>query len=316
MIAFGTAVTNRETYARYARAGFDLAAEPDSIVIARDNDGTLSDGYNEILERARGLEGLEALVLVHQDLEITDAAFCATVRDCLADPEVAVIGCAGAERVTGLAWWDPGPVLGSYDWVPPQGEPVPMDEWDAFVQVETVTEVAAIDGMVIVLSPWAVAELRFDPGLDPSAHAYDIDICFQARANGKKVVVAPVGVSHHHDLVVLRDPSDWIEAHQRLARKWDGAADERSWEERSRLAEARAGAAGVARNQLSLLRNEAERRAVDAEARARAAELVLADARREAREATRRLEVLTSTRVYKVAAAVRTFALRLWRRSG
>ena len=42
----------------------------------------------------------------------------------------------------------------------------------------------------MVLSPWAVRELRFDESLG-KLHGYDFDICMQARAAGKKVVDAP-----------------------------------------------------------------------------------------------------------------------------
>ena len=41
----------------------------------------------------------------------------------------------------------------------------------------------------MVLSPWAVRELRFDESLG-KLHGYDFDICMQARAAGKKVVTA------------------------------------------------------------------------------------------------------------------------------
>jgi GT2 family glycosyltransferase len=73
-------------------------------------------------------------------------------------------------------------------------------------------EVDSIDGIVIVLSPWAVRELRFDESLG-SLHGYDFDICMQARAAGKKVVTADFRAIHHHSLKLVSDPEGWIQTH-------------------------------------------------------------------------------------------------------
>ena len=58
------------------------------------------------------MEDLEALVLVHQDAELVDDDFCDRVRAALADPEVAIAGCAGAIGVRSLAWWEGAITLG------------------------------------------------------------------------------------------------------------------------------------------------------------------------------------------------------------
>ncbi len=58
---------------------------------------------------------------------------------------------------------------------------------------------------------------------------------------------------------------DWIKAHIRIAEKWEGrlakAGREGDWKERARRAEAEAGAAKIDRDSLSMLRNEADRKA-------------------------------------------------------
>src|SRR5438477_61536 len=106
-------------------------------------------------------------------------------------------------------------------------------------------EVDSLDGFVMVLSPWAVRELRFDESLGTSLHGYDFDFCCQARAAGKKVVTADVQVVHHHSLTLVSDPEAWIAAHMRLAEKWDGRVDGArdgagDWKPRARRAEAEA----------------------------------------------------------------------------
>jgi hypothetical protein len=56
-------------------------------------------------------------------------------------------------------------------------------------------------------------------------------------------VTADIGVVHHRPLELVRDHDIWIEAHIRMAEKWDGrmpGADARrgTWRERARRAEA------------------------------------------------------------------------------
>src|SRR5436190_10029638 len=93
----------------------------------------------------------------------------------------------------------------------------------------------------MVLSPWAVRELRFDESLG-DLHGYDFDICMQARAAGKKVVTADFRVVHHHSLDLISDPEAWTLACIRLAEKWNGHLPDTGadHEQRARRAEAEA----------------------------------------------------------------------------
>jgi hypothetical protein len=101
-------------------------------------------------------------------------------------------------------------------------------------------EVDVIDGFIMVLSPWAVRELRFDESLG-RLHGYDLDICMQARAAGKKVVTTDFRAIHHHSLDLIGDQEAWVATHMRIAEKWEGQfSDERvgDWKLRARRAEA------------------------------------------------------------------------------
>ena len=71
------------------------------------------------------------------------------------------------------------------------------------------------------LSPWAVRNIRFDESLG-QLHGYDFDFCLQVREAGRKVVTADFKVIHHHSLELVSNPETWIEAHMRVAEKWDG----------------------------------------------------------------------------------------------
>jgi GT2 family glycosyltransferase len=225
MIMFGTAVTDSVTYDRTARKGIDRVRETDSVVLPHQSMGTLFKNYNLILDMAAERDDLEALVLLHQDAEIDDDGFCPTIRAALEDPEVAIVGCAGAIGVRSIAWWDGavtwasfthryteigGGQFDSMSWNP--------DETPSFCHTG---EVDSLDGFIMAFSPWAVRNLRFDETLG-KLHGYDFDICCQAREAGKKVVTADFKMIHHHALELVNDPDAWVESYIRLAEKWEG----------------------------------------------------------------------------------------------
>jgi hypothetical protein len=250
VIVFGCAITNPHDYERYAAPGIALAAEPDSEVLAQGSAGSLFRNYNLLLERVASREDLEALVLLHQDTEIVDPRLCAKLREAFADPDVAIVGCAGAVGNRSIAWWE-----GSVTWSgfmhryhEEGGGDIPALTWDEeeVPSFAKLGEVDTIDGFLMALSPWAVRELRFDETLG-QLHGYDLDICLQARAAGKKVVTGDFRAIHHHSLDMIQGVDGWVEAHIKVAEKWDGrmphvGTGPGDWKQRARRAEAEAAA--------------------------------------------------------------------------
>ena len=272
MILYACAVTDGEVFARYAEPGIRraVAGDPAGELLAQPSAGSIARNYNLLCDRAAERDDLEALVLVHQDLEIVADDFAAKLREALADPEVAVAGCAGAIGVRSLAWWE-----GSVTWASLTqryeefggGGEIPGISWnggDRRAYVGT-GEVDAIDGCLIVLSAWAVRNLRFDEAL-AGRHGYDVDICLQASAAGRRVVTADLRVIHHHSLDLLPDQEEWVQAHVELAEKWaerldaDAAPD---WRRRARRAEAEAAAARLRMGAAELQRNDARGKLMD-----------------------------------------------------
>lgn len=185
MIGFATCVGSAEKYRRYALPGLRRACEPDSLIAEASTSTSIFEAYNEILEAFAERSDLEALVLLHEDTEIVDGGFCARLRARLADPRVAIVGVVGARGVRGLAWWEGegfGRVLETRGLVDFGGGS---------------HEVDAVDGLMIAMSAWAVRSLRFDSDRFTGFHGYDADICFQARAAGRAVVVDEIAVVHH-----------------------------------------------------------------------------------------------------------------------
>jgi hypothetical protein len=253
MIAFGTAITRPEVFRRCAEPGIRRVAEPDSEVYALDSVGSIFASYNALLERAAARGDLEALVLVHQDAEILGDSFCATVRATLSDPEVGVVGCVGAIGVRSIAWWEGSPSLASFNqrYEEHGGGELPAFSWawDDAPPYARTGEVETLDGFLLVLSPWAARNLRFDESLG-QLHGYDFDFCLQVRAAGRKVVTADFRAIHNHALEPFSDPEPWIQAHIRVAEKWDGrmpgvGRDVGTWRDRALRAEAERDAAHV-----------------------------------------------------------------------
>jgi GT2 family glycosyltransferase len=244
VIAFGCAITKGRLYERYARPGIELCREPDSRVFAHQSGSTLFRAYNTIMDLAKAEPGLEALVLLHQDTEITDPELCAKVRRALQDPDVAIVGCAGAIRPPNISWWEGLVTWASFThrYEEMGGGEVPGLSWDAerVPSYATTGEVDAVDGLIFAISPWAVENLRFDESLG-ALHGYDLDICLQAKAAGKKVVTTDMRAIHHHSLDLIGDQEAWVAAHMRIAEKWEGrlgAEGSADWKQRARRAEA------------------------------------------------------------------------------
>jgi Glycosyltransferase like family len=247
MIAFGASIADAASYRRYCEAGISRVAEPDSEIYAFAATGySLVRTYNLILDAVADRDDLEALALLHPHAEITDAGFASKVRKALADPYVAVVGCAGAAGVRSIAWWEGevrcGHVVHRHTEF--GGGEVPAFGWTC--PAPAPGEVDAVDGFLMVLSPWAVENVRFDEAL-PLGHGFEVDYCLQVREAGRKVLVADLGATFHRslELVSEEDREPWIEAHVRMARKWQGrwphaAGDdgEVDWRRRARRAEA------------------------------------------------------------------------------
>lgn len=226
MIAFAACVADAEKFRTIAAPGLRTAAEPDSAIVEAETSTSIFEAYNEILDAVRDREDLEALVLLHEDTEILDPGFCAKVRDVLADETIGVVGVVGGRGGRGLAWWD-APVKAGR-----------VTETRGVIDFGThgVVDVDAVDGLLMVLAPWAVRELRFDTETFTGFDAYDADFCAQVRAAGRRVVVAELEVAHRHTRTGTSrtdadgqadaaDDSSYTRADELFREKWSQRAD-------------------------------------------------------------------------------------------
>ena len=185
MIAFAACVASPDKFRRFALPGIKLVAEPDSVVAEAATDRSIFAAYNEVLDAVGGRDDLEALLLLHEDTEIVDSDLPAKVRRRLSDQSVAVVGPIGARAVSSLRWWEG------------EGRGHVRETRGVIDFGGGVHDVDVLDGLLLVLSPWAVRNLRFDEERFTGFHGYDADICLQARAAGRRVVVDELAVMHH-----------------------------------------------------------------------------------------------------------------------
>jgi hypothetical protein len=248
MFIFGCAITKEEIYDECARPGILRTSGPDDELIALGTAGSLFRNYNLILDEVKDRDDFEGLILLHQDAEIVDPDFLSKVRRGLEDPEVAILGCAGAIGVHNIAWWEGSVVWASYThrFKELGGGEIPAMTWreEEMPSYSRTGNVDSIDGFVMVLTPWATRNLRFDESLG-DLHGYDFDLCMQAKEQDKKVAVESMRVVHHHNLELITGTEAWIGAHMRVAEKWHGRLNDiawsgADWRYRARRAEAEA----------------------------------------------------------------------------
>jgi hypothetical protein len=225
MIGFGCVVSSEDEFGRYALPGIERVAAPeDEVVVLRGRD-CIYKAYNDILAQLSARSELEAVVLIHQDVEIIDDGFRAKVLEAVGQPRVGVVGVIGGVGMKSMAWWEGDLAIGSVRWEWLLGDEAPRRELhdEEEFQLHAIGrsgDVDSVDGLILILSPIATRTLRFDESLGPAFHGYDADICFTARHAGLRVIVAPIDVIHHHGIQAMTERRDWVEAQIKFARKW------------------------------------------------------------------------------------------------
>jgi hypothetical protein len=174
VIVFGIWVQSEERLAAFALSGLQAHGESDSAVLQSRTDGCIFEAYNEILDAAAQMHGLEALVLLRDDVLVRDGGLCAKVRAATDDADV--VGLAGARHVSSLRWWE-------------GEEPIEPGHGLRAAHV--------IDGAFMALSPPAVRALRFDRRIWTGMHGYDAELSFLARASGLRVGVMGLDAVRH-----------------------------------------------------------------------------------------------------------------------
>lgn len=204
MIVYGCCVGD---WGRFTRNVAPAAG--DNPVHALSGQTAIATAYNQILA-GLATRACEAVVLLHDDLEITDPAFEDKIRAALADKQVAVVGVVGSTSIESISWWN-------HDIIGHQ-----RTDGMYVANGSREGEVVAVDGSIMVLAPWAAHKLRFSESYQ-GFHGYDVDFAMKARRSGAKVVVADIDTHHHTTPGPFRSPDSgtaWWQANAQWVEQW------------------------------------------------------------------------------------------------
>jgi len=204
VIAYGSCVGSWGNF----RDNVVESVPPGRPLIGLEGAVSVAVGYNTILEAYRG-KGFDAVILVHDDLEITDPNAEEKFLKALAEPDVALVGVAGGMGRDSLQWWNSETVGHQMT------DSGPLDFGSR------TGDVSFLEGSILVFSPWAVENLRFDERYPDFRSGYD-DICLTALDAGKRNVVVDVD-THHHSPIGWKSPevkAKFMESERIFREKW------------------------------------------------------------------------------------------------
>ena len=203
-LAYGVCVGSWDRFNRYV-----VPHTEGREVIGISGQTSIAVAYNKILKAYKWQSWLMAgLILQHDDLEITDLAAEEKILEALQDPQVGLVGVAGGDARSGLAWWNIDPVGHQ------QTDSMMVDFG------RRKGNVTLLEGSLLAFSPGAMRELEFDEEYE-GFHGYD-EIAMQAHAEGMRVVVVDVDTHHHSTLGFdsLDSHAQWHRADERFRKKW------------------------------------------------------------------------------------------------
>jgi Glycosyltransferase like family len=180
-----------------------------TAVLERRGQKSIFEAYNSLMAEAAALPDLEALVLVHDDVEVLDGSIVDTVRAVLADRTVGLIGVVGGAGVRDMAWWDTATRVGSVR------HATHVDDF-----TRGVRDADTVDGLLMAVSPEVARTVRLRKGRYPGWHGYDAELCALVRATGLRVVVADLPVFHNCKPGPWGDPVYDQALHEWRARWW------------------------------------------------------------------------------------------------
>ncbi len=210
MIVVGICAGPNERFEQFVEPSLAADAAYITLVVLREQ-RSIAAAYNQVLDAAKQVADLEAVLLIHDDVEIVDHEWRTKLLGSLAGGGVTVVGVIGARGPGGMAWFSRPEKLGAVR--------EPHAAYDFGGRSE---DVDVIDGLFIGLSPAATHNLRFDETRYPPFHGYDADICSQALASGGRVTLTPIEAIHHTTGAFGTERSyiDWVKATLAWRLRW------------------------------------------------------------------------------------------------
>lgn len=218
MIIFGTVSAYPEKLATQCAPGIarSMNGEAYEHKVLKTNGREIFSGYASLLAHASLVFGDsnrtdDALVLLHDDLELRDTSFSAKVASLMSDPGIGVAGLIGSTGEASLAWWEGARRGRVFD------DAYGLHDFGGF---DFGSSVDSLDGMFLIVSPWVCRRLRLaNLGYD-GFHGYADELCRQARKLGKRAVVADITAHHHSKGGYAGGVETWDAANENFRKRW------------------------------------------------------------------------------------------------
>lgn len=189
MIGFGCVTTSEQVFRAGAARAIECSAELDSPLLRRHGGDAVGALCNDMLDRATERDVLEAFVLLAEGVSLEEEGFLTKVRRSLAThADAALIGMADRRRSS---------------------------------------TVDLLDGRVVVFSPWALGKLRFDDALAVPFDCAVADLCYEARARGRRIVADDLGLVRPILCQRLGDRGRLVRGSVVVRRKWTAGLEPR-----------------------------------------------------------------------------------------
>jgi hypothetical protein len=184
MVGIGVWIESEPRYRDVLLPGLVAHAGTGTVLLESRGHSCAFGAAEEILDGAAQLEGLEALVLLRDDVRIEGPEAVDRMRAAVSRHSLAVAGAVGARDVTSLRWWE-GDVVGSFRHAGgSMGSPA-----GAWADAHVVHDAA------LALSPLVVGSIRCDRRVWSGAHGFAAELCALVRASGGAVGVTDLPLS-------------------------------------------------------------------------------------------------------------------------
>lgn len=184
MIAYGCCVGPSGKFETRLAPSLEVAPPGATLLVRRDQP-SIFEAYNSIMDEAGQLPGLEALVLVHDDVMFRAPGAEEAIMAAMTDPAVGVAGVVGGRGQRELSWWTSATLLGHVE------HATHKDDFS-----RGMSRVDVVDGLLMALSPWVVRNVRLDGRGYPPFHGYDGELCSLVRSHGREIAVLDLDIFH------------------------------------------------------------------------------------------------------------------------
>lgn len=224
VFVFGVCIDAQEVFDRHCLPAISAYGGSDATLLTS-RDTPIAATYNAMLDACTGMPDVEAVVLLRENVEITDPDFVTKVRAAFAaDPRLAVLGPAhpgGAaprwrapRRADAVGRRENRENRDGRDGRDGHGG----DDGHEGAENAVGRDVDSVDGACLILRPGPAARLRFDDVTFTGPSGYDVDFCFRMRGQGHRVAVAPIAVVQH----AVGAQGDGDDGFRNAAAAWQG----------------------------------------------------------------------------------------------